>query len=74
MKKAEVEIGAVYIAKVSGKLARVQIIGITAYGGWYGLNLDTGRDVLIRGAQRLRRLVNPPQQERKGAPRDARTD
>ena len=57
MKKAEVEIGATYIVKVSGKLAPVKITGQSPYGGWDGRNLDTRRDIRIRSAQRLRRPV-----------------
>lgn len=63
MKKSEVEIGETYIAKVSGKLTAVRIYRESPYGGWCGTNVATGREVHIRGAQRLRRkfhnLKNP---------------
>jgi hypothetical protein len=55
MKKAEVQIGTTYIAKVSGVLTRVRITGQSPYGGWVGRNLATGREVRIRSAARLRR-------------------
>jgi len=58
MKKAEVEIGTTYIAKVSGMLAKVRITGASPYGGWVGRNLATGREVRIRSAARLRRPAN----------------
>ena len=58
MKKAEVEIGTTYIAKVSGVLAKVRITGPSPYGGWVGKNLATGREVRIRSAARLRRPAN----------------
>jgi hypothetical protein len=58
MKKQEVQIGATYIAKVSGVLATVRIDRESPYGGWHGTNLATGREIRIRGAARLRRLAN----------------
>lgn len=57
MKKADVQIGGRYIAKVSGKLARVRIIGESIYGGWDATNEATGRDVRIKTAARLRVAV-----------------
>ena len=48
----------IYIAKVSGVLAKVRISSESPYGGWYGTNLATGREVRIRGATRLRRPAN----------------
>ena len=58
MKKQDVSIGATYIAKVSGVLAKVRIDRESPYGGWHGTNLTTGREIRIRGAARLRRLAN----------------
>lgn len=58
MLKSQVEIGKVYVAKISGRLARVQIDGICFRGGWYATNLDTGRKIRIRGATKLRRLFS----------------
>ncbi len=55
MKKQDVQIGSVYIAKVSGALTKVRIDRQSPYGGWQGTNLATGREVRIRGAARLRR-------------------
>ena len=55
MKKAQVEIGSVYIAKVSGRLSRVKILRDSIYGGWVGLNLDTNCEVRIKTAGRLQR-------------------
>lgn len=54
MKKKDVKIGGVYVVKVSNKLAKVKILEKSLYGGWEGLNLDTGREVRIKSAQRLR--------------------
>jgi hypothetical protein len=58
MKKQDVQIGSTYIAKVSGVLAKVSITRKSPYGGWYGTNLATGREIRIRGAARLRRPAN----------------
>jgi len=60
MKKRDVEIGGTYTAKVSGKLARVLVTGESPFGGWCAVNLDTKREVRIRGAQRLRRRIDEP--------------
>ena len=57
MKKADVQIGKAYTAKVSGQLSIVRITGVSPYGGWNATNIGTGRAVRIRGAQRLRGLV-----------------
>jgi len=54
MKKANVEIGNIYIVKVSGKLAKVKLTSVSIYGGWVGTNLTTGREVRIKTAARLR--------------------
>ena len=58
MKKQDVQTGSIYITKVSGVLAKVRITRESPYGGWYGTNLATGREVRIRGAARLRRPAN----------------
>jgi hypothetical protein len=54
MKKVDVEIDGQYIAKVSGELATVKIIGESVHGGWVATNVKTGRRIRIRSAQRLR--------------------
>ena len=58
MKRAAVQIGSTYIAKVSGVLAKVRITRESPYGGWVGRNLATGREVRLRSAARLRRPAN----------------
>ncbi len=55
MKMAEVRIGEVYVAKISGRLVPVRIEGESVYGGWVGRNTITERTVRIRSAQKLRR-------------------
>ena len=54
MKKADVQIGHNYVARVSGNLTTVRITGVNAFGGWDAINLETKRTVRIRTAARLR--------------------
>jgi hypothetical protein len=54
MRKADVQIGGVYIVKVSSKLTRVRLTRESPYGGWHGINLATKREIRIRSAARLR--------------------
>ena len=54
MKKKDVVVGDVYLVKVSGSLCRVRLIRVSPYGGWIGHNLETGRQVRIKTAGRLR--------------------
>jgi hypothetical protein len=65
MKKKDVQVGASYLAKVSGKLAPVRITGESRFGGWEALNTDTHRPVRIKSAQRLRRRVTDPAADQK---------
>lgn len=57
MKKKDVEIGAVYTKKVSGKVVPVRITGVSPYGGWTARNLDTGREIRVKSAAGLRARV-----------------
>lgn len=59
MQKHHVKVGATYIVKVSGTLAKVRITREHERGGWYGTNLATGREIRIRTAARLRSEVIP---------------
>jgi len=61
MRRDEVQIGKVYLAKVNGKLTQVRIDAESRYGGWDGTNLATGKKVRIKSAQRLRGEANRPQ-------------
>jgi len=66
MRKKDVTIGGMYIAKVSGKLAKVRITGESRFGGWDAINMETGRQVRIRGAARLRRRLDAPKTDATG--------
>lgn len=57
MKKKDVTVGGEYRAIVSGSLCRVRLSAESPYGGWIAINLDTGRQIRIRSAQRLRPTV-----------------
>ncbi len=59
MKKNDVELGATYVAKVSGKRVHVRIEREGAHGGWEAVNVETGRSIHVKSAQRLRRAVAP---------------
>jgi hypothetical protein len=62
MKPAEITLGSVYVAKVSGRLTRVRVDNIVerlSYGKrsqthYLCTNLATGRPVTVRSCQRLR--------------------
>lgn len=56
MKQKDVTLGAVYIVKVSGRLVPVRLESVSPYGGWVGRNQNTGREIRIRTAAKLRRL------------------
>lgn len=59
MRTADVVDGAVYAVKVGARLAPVRLGRRYPYSaaGWYGRNLATGREVVVRSAQRLRYRV-----------------
>ena len=57
MKKAEIEIGGTYLAKVSGTVQPVQVLSESPHGGWNAYNHKTKRSIRIKSCQRLRRQV-----------------
>jgi len=68
MKKAEVEVGGRYTAKVSGKVVPVRIDAEHSSGdGWIGTNMETGREVRIKTARRLRERLGGPKTDDGGA-------
>jgi len=54
MKKDQIRISGVYIAKISDKLTRVRIDGQNAHGGWDATNLSTNKKVRIKSPAKLR--------------------
>jgi hypothetical protein len=57
VKKADVELGKLYLAKVSDKVVKVRIEVPSIYGGWLATNTVTGREVRVKTAARLRGAV-----------------
>jgi hypothetical protein len=62
MKAAQIVIGQTYEVLVSGKLVPVRITGtrpslIHKVNGWRGVNTVTGREIIIKTARRLRRVI-----------------
>lgn len=59
MRKEQVTIGALYIAKVSNKMTVVEILNERLLGkGWTAKNRMTGRNIYIRSARRLRQEID----------------
>ena len=54
MKKNEVKVGGMYVAKVSDRLVTVRIDSTHSKGGWNATNTATGKRIHIKSAQRLR--------------------
>lgn len=60
MKQADIVLGQTYVVKVSGHLAPVRLESVCTYGkGWMGRNTRTGREIRIKTAAKLRRVVMP---------------
>ena len=54
MKKHDVVLGQVYGVKVSGRIQPVRVIAESPHGGWVGRNEQSGREIRIRSAAKLR--------------------
>jgi hypothetical protein len=54
MKQRNVVLGQVYAVKVSGCIQPVRLVAESPYGGWVGRNEQTGREIRIRSAAKLR--------------------
>ena len=57
MKNSEVVIGEKYIARISGKITLVEVLGKGYPKGWIGKNLATDREVYFKTGGRLRKPV-----------------
>ena len=82
MKKNDVKIGQVYLAKVTNQVVPVRIDAENPVNGWAATNVATGRKVRIKSAQRLQRqctqadlagLQRPAPRRRKKPAGDATT-
>ena len=74
MKKHNIKVGSIYLVKVSGTLAKVRLTREHPRGGWYGTNLDTGREIRVRTAARFRSEVIPAGEGRIEQIRNLRAD
>jgi hypothetical protein len=75
VKRSEIEIGQVYLAKVSNQVVQVRIESENRHGGWDATNLTTGKKVRIKSAQRLRsEAVAPKRGGRKAAKAEGQPD
>lgn len=54
MKAKDIIVGRTYMAKVSGVICPVRVLGMSRYGGWDAMNTKTGRTIHVRGPQRFR--------------------
>jgi hypothetical protein len=54
MKQRDMVLGQVYAVKVSGRIQPVRLLAASPYGGWLGRNEQTGREIRIRSAAKLR--------------------
>ncbi len=71
MKKDEVKIGGIYVAKVSDRITTVRIESVNRHGGWNAVNTATGKRIRVKNAQRLRAEANGSQTT--GAPAGRRS-
>lgn len=54
MRAAQVKLGGIYLAKVSGNLVKVQVESSDNRGGWFVHNLSTNRVLHFKTAGKLR--------------------
>lgn len=54
MKKDQIKLGGIYLAKVTDKVVSVRLDAENPHGGWDATNLATNKKVRIKSAQRLR--------------------
>jgi hypothetical protein len=69
MNKRDVVLGQVCAVKVSGRIQQVRLVAESSHGGWIGRNLQTGREVRIRSAARLRYPIQQAPQDPQGEQR-----
>ncbi len=79
MKKNEIKVGGVYVAKVGSNLVKVRIDSTHSKGGWNATSAKTGKRIRIKSAQRLRsaaddrpaKTIEPASAEKATAPANA---
>jgi hypothetical protein len=63
--KVDVVIGEVYRIRHSSGFTDVKITQVCSYGGWYATNLTSGREIRIKSAAKLRRVVTVDELKRR---------
>lgn len=58
MRKEAVQIGHIYAVLVHNKIVPVRVTRLSDLGGWVGISLETGQDVRIKTAGKLRNEVS----------------
>jgi len=58
IRKRDVRVGSTYAVKVGAQVVEVRLDAESRLGGWVGTNLVTGRQVRIKSAAKLRRVIN----------------
>ena len=69
MRKDQVNVGHTYVAKISDKLTRVRIDGVSPHGGWDATNLGTNKKVRIKSPAKLRGPAAEKPTEAKAQPK-----
>ena len=58
LKKCDVKIGGMYIAKVTNRLVQIRIDSESRFGGWNATNVVTQKPIRIKSVQRLRSVAD----------------
>lgn len=58
MTRDQVEMSRHYIVRIKGAETVVKIVAVNPRGGWFGMNVQTGRDVKIKTGARLKRIAS----------------
>jgi len=53
MKRQEIQVGQCYGCEITRRWRKVLILAESPLGGWYALNLETGKRITIKSAKRL---------------------
>ena len=63
--KADVVVGETYRIRHTSGFTDIKITHVCQYGGWYATNLKTGREIRIKSAAKLRRVVTAEELQRR---------
>src|SRR5947209_982987 len=68
MKKQEIQIGSLYLAKVGARSVEVRIEGSLTKGGWNAKSVASGKPVRIKDAAKLKPVKAAPEEPTEAAP------